>query len=74
MIKLLNTLKRLFAVEDSNPVSVEYVSDYGSGLFIIRSIDRKATLHTFNEHEKVQMKHWFKANCFHVGERFDTVI
>jgi hypothetical protein len=74
MNRLLNALKRLIAVEDSSPVSVEYVSDYGSGKFVIRSIDRKATLNTFNEHEKVQMKHWLKANCFHVGERFDTVI
>lgn len=31
MIKILQGFKRLFAVEDTTPVSVEYVSDYGSG-------------------------------------------
>lgn len=67
-------LKRLLAVEDTTPVSVEYVSDYGSGRFIVRTIDHKTTLNTFQESESRNMKPWMKANCFHVAERFDTVI
>ena len=74
MIKFLKGFKRLFAIEDSTPVSVEDISDYGSGSFIVRSLDRKVTLKTFQEHESREMKPWMKANCFHVGERFDTLI
>lgn len=74
MIKFLKGFKRFFAVEDTTPVSVEYVSDYGSGAFVVRSLDRKVTLKTFQEHESRQMKPWMKANCFHIGERFDTII
>lgn len=74
MIKILQSFKRLFAIEDTTPVSVEYVSDYGSGAFIIRSLDHKVTLKTFQEHESRQMKPWMKANCFHVAERLNTII
>lgn len=66
-------LKAVFR-KDTTPVILEYLSDYGSGSFIVKSIDGKTILNTFQEDAARKMKSWIKTNGYHIAKRIDTFI